>query len=82
MAALRGLVLTRQSDAAKLLVDAMRQGNAELAASAIAMIDLVQGFRGDQDVCRTGPVVAAGHAGVAAARVGKPTGFHGVGGDL
>ena len=43
MAALRGLVLTRQSDATKLLVDAMRQGNAELAASAIAMIDLVKG---------------------------------------
>ncbi|MHB8971362.1 MAG: HEAT repeat domain-containing protein [Pirellulaceae bacterium] len=43
LAALRGLVLARPADAARLLVQAMGQDNAESAASAIAMIDLVPG---------------------------------------
>jgi HEAT repeat protein len=42
-AALRGLVMTRPADAAKLLVQAIQQPNAALAGDAIAMINLVPG---------------------------------------
>jgi HEAT repeat protein len=42
-AALRGLVMTRQADAANLLAQAIQQENTALAGDAIAMINMVPG---------------------------------------